>query len=102
MNKKTKIPFLWPLVCALLAWMAIAFVMTSCAQTVFYVDGKPVARFQGDMVGMEFERHADGSIHWKGDVNHSAATLAQGKAAEGKIQAVGVAAAAAGVASWVK
>lgn len=67
---------------------AFVGLLSSCASTVFYRDGKPIAAFQGDMRGTEFVANPDGSYHWKAQsVSHSDATLAQGQAATSKIQA---------------
>lgn len=83
--------------------IAAAIVLTGCAQTVFYRDGKPIARFQGDMSGTEYAMTADGAVTWKSStVDHSTATLAQGEAAAGKIQAAGVAVAASGITRFLK
>ena len=71
----------------------------SCAQTVLYRDGKPLARFQGDMKGVAYR---DGDTSLTGDINHSAATLAQGQAAQGKIDSAGIALAASGLTSLLK
>lgn len=80
----------------------LAAAASSCATTTFYCDGKPVARFQGDMVGMAFERHADGSVVWSGNVTHSIATKAQGEAASAKLTAAGIAVATSGLVSTIK
>lgn len=69
-----------------------AALLPSCAQTVLYRDGEKIAAFQGDMAGVEYAMAADGSVRWKAaKVNHSAATLAQGQASAGRIQAAGAA-----------
>lgn len=69
--------------------------IASCAQTVLYRDGQPLARFQGDMTGLDYE---DGSTRLRANtIDHSSATKAQGEAATGKIQAAGAAVAAAGI-----
>lgn len=75
-----------------------------CAHTTFYDHGQKIARFEGDMKGNEFKyRSATATIAWRSsDVDHSAATLAQGKAASDKIQSIGAAAAAAGAATFIK
>lgn len=76
--------------------LVLAF--SSCAQTVFYHDGKPVARFQGDMAGMVYSQSKDGSVSWTcTNVSHSTATLAQGSAASDKISHLGTAVAVAGI-----
>lgn len=78
-------------------------VFVGCAQTTFYRNGQRVAHFQGDMRGMTFRASPDGTIEWTAvDVNHSAATLAQGKAASDKISAAGAAIGAAGIMALFK
>lgn len=80
--------------------LALALALASCAQTVLYENGQPVARFQGDMHGVSYHRTPDGSIDWQvSDVDHSAATTAQGRAAAGKAAAIGAAVAASGLTS---
>lgn len=82
--------------------ITISLLLTACAHTDFYRDGKRVARFQGDMTGMTFRLYSDGSIAWAGNINHSAPTLAQGKAASDKINALGAAGAGAVIMSLFK
>ena len=73
--------------------LSVACVLASCAQTILYQNGEKIACFQGDMTKVHYENK---DIRWDADtVNHSAATLAQGEAAKGKITAAGVAAASA-------
>lgn len=82
----------------------LCLLLSGCAHTSIYIDGRQVARFEGDMRNTDFS-YASGStrIKWKSEiVDHSSATLAQGKAASDKIQAVGAAAAAAGVMTFIK
>lgn len=76
--------------------------LTGCAHTDFYRNGQRLAHFEGDMTGMSLRIGADGSVEWSGNVNHSAATLAQGKAASDKLMALGAAVAASGVVAAVK
>ncbi len=62
-----------------------------CAQTVLYdrTTGKAIARFQGDMTGSHY---ADGGTVWDvQQVSHSAATLAQGRAAGHVVTSIGTA-----------
>lgn len=73
---------------------AIALTALSCSSTTFYREGKPVARFEGDMQRMVFSYGADGAINWSGDIDHSTPTKAYGTASKGRI------AAAAGVAAY--
>lgn len=74
--------------------------LASCAQTVLYRNGQPIARFQGDMTGLEF---TDGSTSLKAaTVDHSTATKAQGEAAAGKFTAAGAAVAAAGITTLIR
>jgi hypothetical protein len=85
----------------ILATLAVGF--TGCAQTALYKDGQRIATFQGDMTGTEYAMAADGSVKWKSaTVNHSAATLAQGEAAKGKITAAGAAVATSGLTLLLK
>lgn len=72
--------------------------MVSCAQTTFYKDGKPIAKFQGDMTKMHLTISEKGAIDWKGDVSHSAATIAQAT----KITNAGTAIGAAGIMTLLK
>ncbi len=79
----------------------VAFAMLllgSCAHTDLYdSNGKRIARFEGDMTGVSYHRSADGSVDLSGNISHSAATLAQGQAASGKLAATGTALAASGI-----
>ena len=76
----------------------IAFCTIGCAQTTLYRDGRKIFNGQGDMTGMRYVHHADGSCELTSEtIDHSSATLAQGKAAEGKIAAVGTGLAASGL-----
>ena len=51
-----------------------------CATTTIYCDGKPLARFQGDMSDVVFTRHVNGDMTWQASaVDHSAATVAGGQ-----------------------
>lgn len=78
--------------------------LASCAGTEFYAaDGKPVARFQGDMTRVDYSRAADGSIKWTADtVNHSAATTAGGVAVSKNILAAGTGIATSGLPALAK
>jgi len=68
----------------------------SCAQTTFFRNGQKIAMFQGDMKDTDFYYSAAGDVIWKSStVDHSSATIAQGKAAEGKINAIATAGTAA-------
>ena len=65
---------------ALFLAMVILITLTGCTTTI-YADGKPIARFQGNMTDLVFTRSAKGEITWTAkSVNHSAATLAGGRA----------------------
>lgn len=78
--------------------LIIAVALSGCASTVLYRDGKRIARFDGDMTGVRYIQHADGSCELTGEtIDHSSATLAQGQAASNKIAAAGVAVAASGL-----
>lgn len=81
-------------IAALVALACIAYAMTGCAQTTFYREGKPLARFGGDMTAMKFKAGPDGSFEWSGDVDHSTPTKSYGIASKGRIVA------AAGVATY--
>lgn len=81
-------------IACLFAFACLAISAMSCAQTTFYRDGKPVARFSGDMKSMSFKSGSDGSFEWIGDVDHSTPTRAYGEASQSRI------AAAAGVAAY--
>ncbi len=76
----------------------LTILMLSCAQTTFYKDGRPIAKFQGDMTKMHLTISEDGAIDWKGDVSHSAATIAQAT----KITNAGTAIGAAGLMTLIK
>ena len=83
--------------------LAMILLFSSCAQTVFYHEGKPVARFQGDMTNMTYRQDKDGAISWSSSaVSHSVATLAQGTAASDKIGHLGTAVATAGIMALAK
>lgn len=74
-----------------------------CASTVLYRDGKPIARFDGDMTGVRYVHRADGSCELSGEtIDHSSATLAQGQAASQKIAAAGAAVAVSGLTYLIK
>lgn len=81
----------------------IVLLLTNCAGTTFYDRGERIAHYEGDMKNVKFRRYRDGSIEWSADeVNHSAATLAQGKAASDKISSAGAAVAVSGLTSIIK
>lgn len=63
-----------------LALLILLIVFCTGCTTTIYHDGKPIARFQGDMSDMVFTRRANGDITWQASaVDHSAATIAGGK-----------------------
>jgi hypothetical protein len=72
----------------LLTLSIISLMLSSCAQTVFYHDGKPVARFQGDYPSSDLTITPEGSVKWKAIVNHSTATKAQTEALTNSTAAV--------------
>ena len=75
----------------------LSFLFCSCAKTVFYQNGKTIAKFHGDMEQVEYRQNADGSIVWSAfSVDHSSATEAQGKAFANKAAAARSAIAASG------
>ena len=77
--------------------------LASCASTTIYRDGKPIARFDGDMTNMVFHAAPDGSVDWTcANVSHSAATLAQGEAASKKMTSLGMALATSGAVAALK
>ena len=85
-----------PILCCLL--------LNSCAKTVFYDKGEPIAMVQGDIENFRYYRGIDGTITILIDsLDHSTATEAQGKAFAIKATAVGsaTAAAAAGAATAI-
>lgn len=85
------------------ATIAMIAALSACAQTTLYRDGKPVARFQGDMTGLRFHMTDTGDITVQADtVDHSAATLAQGQAAAGKMASAGTAIAAAAATTLIR
>lgn len=81
----------------------LVLLLTGCAGSTFYDRGERVAHFEGDMKGMKFRRHTDGTLEWSAtEVSHSAATLAQGKAASDKISSTGAAVAVSGLTAILK
>ena len=63
-----------------IACVVWAMVMSGCTTTI-YRDGKPIARFQGNMTDMKFNQSATGVIEWEAkSVSHSTATLAAARA----------------------
>ena len=80
MKPDSPFPGLLTLLGLVLIILALAF-CTSCATTTIYRDGKPIARFQGNMTDMRFTQSAKGVIEWEAkSVSHSTATLAGGRA----------------------
>jgi hypothetical protein len=78
---------------------AVAVALCGCAQTVLYRDGKPIARFQGDMTGIEYRMDSNGSVTWKAaTVDHSSATAASAA----RIKLAGSAVAASGLTLLLK
>jgi len=74
----------------------VSLMSVNCAQTTFFRNGQKIAMFQGDMKDTDFYYSAAGDVIWKSStVDHSSATIAQGKAAEGKINAIATAGTAA-------
>lgn len=62
----------------------VLLLLPACASTTFYRDGLPIARFQGDMTGVEY---SDGKVRWKAaSVDHSTPTRARGEAAVTALQ----------------
>jgi len=91
MKQDSSIPGMLALIAlslVILAWL----LLSGCAASTFYVDGKRVARMEGDMTEMTMDVAKDGSIRWTAEtVDHSSATLAAGKTSAGNIAATGAA-----------
>lgn len=65
---------------------ALILLLSSCASSTIYLDGKRVAELQGDLKGLTYTRKPDGSATISiASLNHSEATRAQGEAGAGKI-----------------
>ena len=74
-------------------YLPLLLLLSSCT-TTFYRDGKKIASFQGNMKDTSFSYSAKGDLTWTAkDVNHSAPTLAGGRAAAFSISSVAVPAA---------
>lgn len=71
--------------------------LSGCASTTFYVEGKRVARMEGDMTEVTFVFEDDKITFTADTVDHSSATLAAGKVSAGNITAGGVAVATSGI-----
>ena len=97
------IDFPWLRVLLMAVLVLLLYFCTSCARTTFYHEGRKIADFQGDMTKMDLTVTPAGSIRWHAaSVDHSAATRAQGEATAGKINALGLAAASAATASFLR
>lgn len=72
--------------------LLLILLLASCSSTTFYVDGKKVARFEGDMTEVVFTFEKDTITFTAETVDHSSATIAAGKTSAGNIAAVGAAA----------
>ena len=102
MKSDTAFPSLVALLFLAALIMLLAFA-TGCAQTTLYRDGRKIFNGQGDMTGLRYVHHADGSCELTSEtIDHSSATLAQGKSAEGKIAAIGTGLAASGLTYLLK
>lgn len=76
--------------------------LTSCSTTL-YQDGKPVARFQGDMRNSVFLRDSKGGMVWIANgVDHSTPTIAAGQAGSNRLAAAGFAIATSGLTTLIK
>lgn len=74
--------------------LLLSLLFTSCAQTTFYRNGEKIASFQGNMKDVAFTYSAKGNLVWTSkEVNHSAPTLAGGRAAAFSISSVAIPAA---------
>jgi len=78
-------------------FLPLILLLTSCASTTFYHEGKPLARFQGDMQKVKFTFDEKGTLTWRADtVDHSTPTIAAGKTSAGNLAASGAAIATSG------
>ncbi len=78
-------------------FLPLILLLSSCTSTTFFREGKPVARFQGDMHKIKFSMDKNGTLTWSADtVDHSTPTIAAGKTSAGNIAASGAAIATSG------
>jgi hypothetical protein len=90
MKQDSSIPGLLALIAlsmAILGWL----LLSGCASTTFYLDGKRLARMEGDMTEVVFTFEKDRITFTADTVDHSSATIAAGKTSAGNIAAVGAA-----------
>jgi hypothetical protein len=82
----------------------MACLFSGCATTTFYSPtGMVIARFQGDMQGVEWTAAANGAQRWKAAaVDHSHATVAGGQAFSKGALSLGTAVASSGAVSLLK
>ena len=89
------IDFPWLRLALAVMLILVVIFAAGCTPATFYRDGKPIARFGGDMSGVKFRYSAKGDLTWQADkVDASAPILARGKAV------AGVAVAAGGIAAY--
>lgn len=91
MNQDSAIPGLLALLALALVLLA-SILLSSCASTTFYLDGKRLARMEGDMTEVVFTFEKDHITFTAETVDHSSATIAAGKTSAGNIAAAGTAA----------
>lgn len=83
--------------------LVAVLLLSNCATTKLYHNGQIVASFQGDMKAVEFSSSPKDGVTLKAaSIDHSTATLAQGKAATDKITATGAAIAISGLPGLLK
>ena len=79
-------------------FLPLILLLSGCASTTLYREGKPIACFQGDMTKVRFTFDKDGTFTWSADsVDHSTPTIAAGKTSAGNIAASGAAVATSGI-----
>ncbi len=67
--------------------IALFALLSSCASSTFYREGKPIAHFEGDMRNVHYK---DGDTEFTGDIDHSTPTKASWSGATGAVSAAGV------------
>ena len=80
----------------------ISTLLCQCATTTLFDKGQPIARFQGDMAQISYERNPDGTTKLSGDINHSNPTIAGGRAVTNVTTAAGAAITAGSVTTLLK
>lgn len=83
--------------------LTLIIVSAASCSTTLYRDGKPVARFQGDMDNSILLMDSKGGMVWIANgVDHSSATLAAGEAGSNRLAAAGFAIATSGITTLIK